>query len=101
MKTVEQAMEKELSLFRQQNNKHKQYDVMERRFSQHVVERHLKTAFKAGVEHAQRWISVEEELPTAPYLGRDARGKVELFHVFDRSFIKAADITYWRQIEVR
>jgi hypothetical protein len=57
--------------------------------------------FNAGVEFAQRWIPIEEELPTDTYLGKDEHGKVELFRVFESSFIRAVGITHWRYISLK
>jgi len=48
---------------------------------------------------AEEWISVEDELPIeSPYLGQDESGKIELFKVTDKSFIKAMGIVLWRPI---
>ena len=57
--------------------------------------------FKSGVEFAQQWYSVEDELPCSPYLGKDKLGKIELFNINEKSFIKEVGITHWRPIEYK
>jgi hypothetical protein len=59
----------------------------------------FESGFNAGVEFAESWIPVEEELPNcSPYLAIDKQGKVELFNITEQSFIKAVGIISWRPL---
>ncbi len=63
----------------------------------------VESAFKAGAEFAQRWISIEEELPDiddgAKILVRSRRGGIYLSYYFkSKGFTSNANITHWRHI---
>ena len=64
-------------------------------------------SFKAGVEFAQRWISVEEELPETiddekiflrePILIRNIDGALQVLNTFSN----IGTYTHWRPIELK
>ena len=65
-------------------------------------------AFKAGVEFAQRWISVEEELPNPGddiilKLHEHPFEKYQVWHIADDYDIKLIPVyaTHWRPIELK
>jgi hypothetical protein len=61
-----------------------------------------EAAFIAGVEFAQRWISVEEELPSAPCIALDVwEGLHVICRVYEPSAISNLRITHWRPIELK
>lgn len=63
--------------------------------------KNAETSFKSGVEFAQRWIPVEDlDNPAIPFLGKDERGKIELFKTPEIKYLKAIGITHWRKIEL-
>ena len=69
----------------------------------------FEKGFKAGVEFAQRWIPVEEELPeeNGRYLVLRSNGDwtSTYFRVSDKSFVNyfsdAYCFTHWRPIELK
>ena len=72
-----------------------------------AFERHenVDDAFKAGVEFAQRWIPVEEELPEAnneAVLAKHRTGTVRLIRIDDylTQVIIKHNYTHWRKIEL-
>ena len=72
-----------------------------------IEERAAYSAFKAGVEYAQRWISVEDELPEITeegcncvevlYMTKNGLGGICLFK--DGRFETLSKVTHWRPIE--
>ena len=75
-----------------------------------------EAGFKAGVEFAQRWISVEEELPEkqgyylvlkTPLFRGNCNVVVAEFHednktfYYQRSYSTIENITHWRPIELK
>ena len=65
-------------------------------------------AFKAGVEFAQRWISVEDELPEIGddiilKLREHPLKKYQVWHIADNYDIKLVPVyaTHWRPIELK
>jgi hypothetical protein len=74
-----------------------------------------EVAFKAGVEHAQKWISVEDELPEAGkrvliklkngYITTDERvDKRKVFSCFNSIIVDKEDkaaVTHWKYIELK
>lgn len=101
MKTIKQASEERANECVHNPNPNDYPDV-----SSGDIWDYIKDAFTAGVDFAQRWISVEEELPNkfewvlcrselhdcyiAPYLGESG------FSVDSDS-----EITHWRQIKIK
>ena len=62
-------------------------------------------SFKAGVEFSQRWISVEDELPSIGdhILIKLKRDKLKIWRIFnedDRILVSNYD-THWRPIELK
>jgi len=70
-----------------------------RQYDKHFIE-----AFKDGVEFAQRWIPVSEELPKEgqEIICKNSNYKTVLFYypngVVDEDFLKA-NYTHWRPVE--
>ena len=76
------------------------------------VEEFSNECFKAGVEFAQRWISVEEELPEDSGISESVNTKTEDGYIFihRRLFIGGkyvwsngndTSIAFWKQIQLR
>lgn len=87
----------------------------------------IQQAFISGAKFAQRWIPVEEELPTCniedegicyseyillkikgyehPYVGFYVKANddefFDLIHLKFDKYVKQEDITHWRQIELK
>ena len=64
-----------------------------------------EAGFKAGVEFAQRWISVEEEIPRNVWLNvkhdlKNMYGVVNIAGSIDYNFVKS-NFTHWRPIEIK
>lgn len=61
--------------------------------------------FKAGVEFAQRWISVEDELPSIGdhILIKLKRDKLKIWRIFneDDRILVSNYATHWRPIEIK
>lgn len=92
MKTVEEAA--------------KEYVRKKRGFATEFELKHDSEIFKSGVEFAQRWIPVEEELPplSQKVLCKDST----VFDVYlfesntDRDIkIEVCEVTHWRPIEIK
>ena len=68
-----------------------------------------ESGFIAGVEFAQRWISVEDELPEEPtfLIAKKLNGLVlGLFYNANKDFmygevIQTSQVTHWRPIELK
>ena len=62
-------------------------------------------SFKAGVEFAQRWISVEDELPSIGdhILIKLKRDKLKIWRIFneDDRILVSNYATHWRPIELK
>ena len=73
----------------------------------------VKKAFKAGVEFAQRWISVDDELPNyyqivladndkyMAIVARVSNGDEEYYSIYGTDFIMSPDPIKWRPIELK
>ena len=95
MKTVEEAAKEYAGI-----DKNVTVDSEERYFNSSVP---WYDAFKAGVEFAQRWISVDEEPPKNVWiLVKNDRscGTAKIAGEIDLKFIKA-NFTHWRPIEIK
>ncbi len=65
----------------------------------------VKKAFKSGVEFAQRWISVDDELPEKGdrILLKDKDDEIEcwlVYHEYDVAFLMKR-FTHWRYLELK
>ena len=71
-----------------------------RQYDKHFIE-----AFKDGVEFAQRWISVEDELPNIGdhILIKLKRDKLKIWRIFneDDRILVSNYATHWRPIELK
>lgn len=86
MKTIEQILEE-------------RYPIQEQESYDNYLFRLQRGGFNHGIEVAEEWIKVEDELPeVTPYLGKDKSGRIELFKIADKSFLKALGIVEWRPL---
>jgi hypothetical protein len=111
MKTIEQGKENELKLFRKARDP--KYNEDDKIYSQYVVERWLGKSFIAGVEFAQRWIGIDDELPEDGTdvlvliyrSGCQGRQQYGISHFENGNFyIDGApnrDVAFWRKIELK
>ena len=105
MKTIEEAA-KEFKKRRVKANLDCEVDL-----SEHipVIEYESERGFEAGVEFAQRWIPVEEELPNPNswIIVKKHNGlKLGMYFNTDNQFLYGLDnqtnqITHWRPIEIK
>ena len=80
------------------------------RYAPVLWEEQCRSYFKAGVEFAQRWIPVEEELPepvTFVIVKKSNGRKLGMFFDVDKQFMfgeesnQTSQITHWRPIELK
>lgn len=65
-------------------------------------EEYARTDFYAGVEFAQRWIPIKEEMPKEfPILTKDLFGTIDVFRSLTERMASAFDIVSWRPIEIK
>jgi|SRR5665647_827569 len=103
MKTINQAA-KEYSAFEINEGNENDALFSSRSGMKQLVER----SFKSGIEFAQRWIPVEEELPEilTDILIKQSNGKVaigcKMRHGFNVEITnRKINVTHWRPIELK
>jgi len=84
--------------------------ILENYLEQCTMRQYIKDSFESGVEFAQRWIPVTEELPSEERVlvkERDeyltvARYDIESEEwVADNDWLVSENVTHWRPIEVK